>query len=98
MKKQKKTKESGGISRAASMDNEIFLIKMFFPSFLGLKKKPTSKKCSRVSPRTLFDRSVPIIIMIKRSGLKRCMWNEGMKTVERCLWKEGMKTVISSGI
>ncbi|KAK3211483.1 hypothetical protein Dsin_016189 [Dipteronia sinensis] len=57
MKKQKKTKESGGISRAASMDNEIFLIKMFFPSSLGLKKKPTGKKCSRVSPRTSFDRS-----------------------------------------
>ncbi|KAK0602993.1 hypothetical protein LWI29_000260 [Acer saccharum] len=57
MKKQKKTKESGGISRAGSMVNEIFLIKMFFPSSLGLKKKPTGKKCSRVSPRTSFDRS-----------------------------------------
>ncbi|KAH7566105.1 hypothetical protein ACOSP7_022373 [Xanthoceras sorbifolium] len=59
-KQKKKTKkkivESGGISRTASMDNEIFLIKMFFPWSLGSKKKSTSKNCSRVSPRTSFER------------------------------------------
>ncbi|KAK2656282.1 hypothetical protein Ddye_009334 [Dipteronia dyeriana] len=57
IKKHTKTKESGGISRAGSMDNEIFLIKMFFPSSLGSKKKPTGKKSSRVSPRTSLERS-----------------------------------------
>lgn len=58
-KKKKSNKGSGRqITRSASMDSGIFLIKIFFPSFLGSKKKSsTSNKngCSKVSPRTSFD-------------------------------------------
>ncbi|KAK4846209.1 hypothetical protein QYF36_014361 [Acer negundo] len=71
MKKQKKTKESGGISRAGGIENEIFFIKMYFPSSLGSKKKPTGKKCSRVSPRTSFEGSANHHHLDKEQWIKR---------------------------
>ncbi|XP_050373319.1 uncharacterized protein LOC126790970 [Argentina anserina] len=43
------------ISRTSSMESETFLIKMFFPTFLGLKKKAKAAgNCSKVSPRPTF--------------------------------------------
>lgn len=53
--KKKKSIESGEISRSGSMNNEKFLIKMFFPRSLGSRKKATRKCGSKVSPRASFE-------------------------------------------
>ncbi|XP_021807327.1 uncharacterized protein LOC110751200 [Prunus avium] len=55
IRKQKsnvKKKSSYEISRTSSMESETFLIKMFFPTFLGSKKKlkPPGNCSSKVSP------------------------------------------------
>lgn len=50
-KKKKKSIKSGKISRSASMDNEAFLLKIFFPSTRGSKRQVHTRKCSKISPK-----------------------------------------------
>ncbi|XP_030441862.2 uncharacterized protein LOC115664057 [Syzygium oleosum] len=47
------------VSRCNGMETGTFLIKMFFPSFLALNKKPATSQNSRskISPRTSFEGS-----------------------------------------
>ncbi|KAG7987086.1 hypothetical protein I3843_03G114600 [Carya illinoinensis] len=58
MKNQKKKKKginkARQVSRIRSMDSETFLLKMFFPTSLALKKKPKAGECSKVSPNPSF--------------------------------------------
>lgn len=58
MKQQKKKKKgmnkAGQVSRTGSMDSETFLLKMFFPTSLALKKKSKAGECSKVSPTQSF--------------------------------------------
>ncbi|XP_041006479.1 uncharacterized protein LOC121251182 [Juglans microcarpa x Juglans regia] len=58
MKKQKKKKKginkARQVSRIRSMDSENFLLKMFFPTSLALKKKSKAGECSKVSPTPSF--------------------------------------------
>ncbi|CAK9171506.1 unnamed protein product [Ilex paraguariensis] len=61
--KQKKTKTSKRrqISRSESMGSGVFLLKMFLPIPLYSKKKSTTGKCSKVSPRpTLGGSEKPV--------------------------------------
>ncbi|TQE00173.1 hypothetical protein C1H46_014185 [Malus baccata] len=56
VRKQKRKTQKGyttrQISRTSSMESEIFLIKVFFPTFLGSKKKEKApENRSKVSPR-----------------------------------------------
>uniref|UniRef100_A0A5B7BVV2 Uncharacterized protein n=1 Tax=Davidia involucrata TaxID=16924 RepID=A0A5B7BVV2_DAVIN len=55
-KKQRNTRR-GQISRSESMDSGVFLLKMFFPTSLGSKKKSTAGNRSKVSPRPSFEGS-----------------------------------------
>ncbi|KAM5577810.1 hypothetical protein ABKV19_008247 [Rosa sericea] len=58
IRKQKKkiTYKTRQISRTSSMESETFLIKMFFPTFLGSKKKAKAAgNRSKVSPRPSFE-------------------------------------------
>ncbi|EXB40952.1 hypothetical protein L484_020686 [Morus notabilis] len=49
LKKQKRTINRGQITRTGSMESETFLIKMFFPTSLGSKKKAKAGNRARVS-------------------------------------------------
>lgn len=54
--KKKTTYKTRQISRTSSMESETFLIKMFFPTFLGSKKKgKAAGNCSKVSPRPSLE-------------------------------------------
>ncbi|XVF14825.1 hypothetical protein REPUB_Repub09cG0094700 [Reevesia pubescens] len=50
MKKKRKKRKAGPISRSGSMDADSFLIKMFLPSSLSFKKKSKAENSSKVSP------------------------------------------------
>lgn len=50
-KNKKKSIKSGKISRSSSMDNEAFLLKIFFPSTRGSKRQVHTRKCSKISPK-----------------------------------------------
>ncbi|XP_056168370.1 uncharacterized protein LOC130134518 [Syzygium oleosum] len=63
------------VSRCNSLETGTFLIKMFFPSFLALNKKPATSRNSRlkISPRTSFEgsdqRNVDRVSRIKMSPM-----------------------------
>jgi len=45
------------ISRSESMDSGVFLLKMFLPASIGIKKKLKTKNYSKVSSKTSVDES-----------------------------------------
>ena len=56
-KKKNICKRPSQVSRVESMDNETFLLKMFFPTSLAWVKKAKVGNCLKVSPRPSFQES-----------------------------------------
>ncbi|KAJ9671054.1 hypothetical protein PVL29_027175 [Vitis rotundifolia] len=54
-KTKRKNIKSLRITRSASMEKEVFLLKMFFPTCLGMKRKPAVGNGSKVSQKSLCD-------------------------------------------
>jgi len=54
---QRKTLKRSQISRSESMDSGVFLLKMFLPASIGIKKKLKTKNYSKVSSKTSVDES-----------------------------------------
>lgn len=54
-KTKRKNIKSPWITRSASMEKEVFLLKMFFPTSLGMKRKPAVGNGSKVSQKSLCD-------------------------------------------
>eukprot|EP00262_Sarcandra_glabra_P016300 TRINITY_DN5272_c1_g1_i1.p1 TRINITY_DN5272_c1_g1~~TRINITY_DN5272_c1_g1_i1.p1 ORF type:complete len:344 (+),score=58.60 TRINITY_DN5272_c1_g1_i1:353-1384(+) len=72
-KKKKKVKRQVSRTSSGSMDNGGFLLKMFFPTSLGLKRSSrSSNTCSKVSPR-------PILAEGEKVGVDRSVDGEWWK-------------------
>lgn len=54
-KPKRKNIKSGQITRTASMEKEVFLLKMFIPTSLGMKRKSTGGKDSKVPQKSLCE-------------------------------------------
>lgn len=78
MIKEKTHNRKGQLMRTESMESSVFLIKMFFPAFLGSKtKKPISGTSAKVSPRPSFKG--PMHIQSSQCRSKRCSVREDSK-------------------